>query len=130
MPAMIRRSVLLPEPLGPTMPSDSPRATLRLTSRTAQKVSVFSRCRGLNRASALTFRSQERLCFRWKTFETSCSSMAGFMRLDELRERGAATAEDGVTDGERHRRPGHHGEGDGGVGGHPAHEDVLIGHGE
>ena len=73
---MIRRSVLLPEPLGPIRPSDSPRSRWTSTPRRAHTSWRRSRCRGWNRASTRTFRSKVGLCRRTKRFETPASSRA------------------------------------------------------
>src|SRR4051812_13936388 len=74
MPAMHFSSVLLPEPLRPTTPKNSPAATLNETSRSAWKESYCVRRRGW---STLSLSVWTRSCGRWKLFESSCTRIAG-----------------------------------------------------
>src|SRR5215210_7456284 len=74
MPAMHLSSVLLPEPLRPTMPKNSPAATSKETPLRAGKVSCSERRIGCS-ARSLSVWTRSLGC--WNVFETPSTTTAG-----------------------------------------------------
>src|SRR5262245_43995173 len=87
MPAISRSAVVLPAPLRPTMPSDSPRLKLRLSSRTAQR---STRARGPTPSASSKTRVAPRCCPSRYRFQTPSSSTS---RSDDIGQHAIDDAE-------------------------------------
>src|SRR5262245_20383777 len=100
MAAISFRSVLLPEPLAPMRPIDSPRPIFSDTPRSAQNSSSRSWWPRWKRPRNCTFSDPDGLCRRMKRFERSRASTMG--KEDEAE--GLRLLREAIFIGEQERR--------------------------